>query len=82
MFAADQQSKGTPLGIRNIRTGRHRLGTPGGVHCLENPAVATALAQYRRTWIIALINPARHSWASIRRRTALAAVPWVPATAV
>ncbi|MFF3570286.1 hypothetical protein [Nocardia jiangxiensis] len=70
------------MGIRNIQTGRHRLGTPGGVHCLEIPAVATALAAYRRTWLTALINPARHSWAAMRRRTTLAAVPWVPATAV
>jgi hypothetical protein len=54
---------------------------PGGVHCLEIPAVAAALAQYRRTWLTALINPARHSWASMRRRMDLAAVPWVPATA-
>ncbi|MQY21159.1 hypothetical protein [Nocardia macrotermitis] len=70
------------MGIRNIQTGRHRLGKPGGVHCLEIPAVATALAAYRRTGVTALINPARHSWAAMRRRTAFAAVRWVPATAM
>jgi hypothetical protein len=70
---------GIQQSVRNIQTGRHRLGVPGGVHCLEIPAVATRVTQYRRTWLTALLNPARHSWAAMHRRTAWAAVPWVPA---
>ncbi len=66
-------------GLRNIQTGRHRLGKPGSVHCLENPAVADTVTRYRRTGLIALLNPARHSWAALRRRAAWAAVRWVPA---
>jgi hypothetical protein len=70
------------LVTRNIQTGRHRLGIPGTVHCVRIPGVAAALAAYRRPWLTALISPARHSFAAIRRRTSVVAVPWaVPATA-
>ncbi|MBB5917782.1 hypothetical protein BJY24_006694 [Nocardia transvalensis] len=69
------------MGTRNIQTGRHRLGRTGTVHCVEIREVASALAEYRRSWITALISPARHSLAAIRKRTADAAAQWVPATA-
>ncbi len=51
------------------------------MHCVEIREVASALAEYRRSWITALISPARHSLAAIRKRTADAAAQWVPATA-
>ncbi|RDI49685.1 hypothetical protein [Nocardia mexicana] len=69
------------MGTRNIQTGRHRLGTPGTTHCIKIPEVASALAEFRRPWLTALISPARHSLAAIRKRTADAAAQWVPATA-
>ncbi|WP_280317573.1 hypothetical protein [Nocardia wallacei] len=69
------------MGTRNFQTGRHRLGKRGTMHCIEIPEVAAALAQFRRPWLTALISPARHSLAAIRKRTADAAAQWVPATA-
>ncbi|WP_026422249.1 hypothetical protein [Actinokineospora inagensis] len=59
------------------RRGRHRLGTPGLVHCTEYLPVAAALAA-RRAW--ASLLPARHSLAGLRRRAALAAAEraWAP----
>jgi hypothetical protein len=41
-----------------------------------------ALEEYRRTWLTALLVPAKHSLAGLRRRAALAAREraWVPAT--
>ncbi|MFI1918525.1 hypothetical protein [Nocardia sp. NPDC020380] len=71
------------MGTRIIQTGRHRLGLPGTVHCIEIPAVAAALSEYRRSWLSTLLSPARHSFAAMRKRTpAVAATPqWVPATA-
>ncbi|QIS19239.1 hypothetical protein F6W96_14030 [Nocardia terpenica] len=69
------------MGTRNIQTGRHRLGTAGTVHCLHIPAVAAALAEYRRPWLTTLLSPARHSFAAIRKRTAVATPYWVPAPA-
>lgn len=62
--------------------GRHRLGTPGLVHCLEYRTVLLALAEYRRTWLTALLVPAKHSLAGLRRRAVLAAreSAWIPAT--
>jgi hypothetical protein len=61
--------------------GRHRLGTPGLVHCLVHRPVAGALEDYRRTWVSALLVPARHSFAGLRRRARAAALEriWVPA---
>jgi len=57
--------------------GRHRLGTPGLVHCVLHWQVADALAEYRRSWLTAILVPAKHS------RAASAAVEraWIPATA-
>ncbi|GAA5116057.1 hypothetical protein [Haloechinothrix salitolerans] len=49
--------------------GRHRLGTPGLVHCVEHRPVAEALAEFRRSWFAALLVPAKHSLAGLRRRT-------------
>ncbi|MET8779795.1 hypothetical protein AB0H49_29335 [Nocardia sp. NPDC050713] len=69
------------MGTRINQTGRHRLGMAGGVHCLEIPAVAAALAEHRRSWFTALISPARHSFAAMRKRSTVAATYWVPATA-
>lgn len=61
--------------------GRHRLGTPGLVHCLLHRTVAEALADYRRTWLSALLVPAKHSFAGLRRKARAAALEriWVPA---
>ncbi|WP_410672429.1 hypothetical protein [Amycolatopsis sp. cmx-4-68] len=61
--------------------GRHRLGTPGLVHCLVHRSVADALADYHRTWLSALLVPARHSFAGLRRKARAAALEriWVPA---
>ena len=63
------------------QAGRHRLGMPNGVHCVLIPAVAHALAEHRRNWFTALINPARHSFAGMRKRSIPASTYWVPATA-
>lgn len=62
--------------------GRHRLGTPGLVHCVLHRPVALALEEYRRTWLTALLVPAKHSLAGLRRRAQRAAVEraWIPAT--
>ncbi|HEV8560246.1 MAG TPA: hypothetical protein VGR06_28255 [Actinophytocola sp.] len=61
--------------------GRHRLGTPGLRHCIEHRAVATALVEYRRNWWSAILVPARHTLAGLRRRAATAAAEraWAPA---
>lgn len=68
--------------MRGKHSGRHRLGTPGLVHCLAYPSVAVALEEYRRTWLTALLVPAKHSLTGLRRRAVLAAREraWVPAT--
>lgn len=54
---------------------------PNGVHCIMIPAVADALAEHRRNWFTSLINPARHSFAGMRKRSVSASNYWVPATA-
>lgn len=61
-------------------SGRHRLGDPGLVHCTEYRAVATALAEYRRSWWSNILMPAKHSLAGLRRRAAAAAAEraWAP----
>jgi hypothetical protein len=43
--------------------------------------VAVALAEYRRSWWLAIAIPARHTLAGLRRRAAAAAVEraWAPA---
>ncbi|WP_280235282.1 hypothetical protein [Nocardia cyriacigeorgica] len=69
------------MGTSRNQTGRHRLGMAGGVHCVDIPAVAAALAEHRRTWFTSLISPARHSFAAMRRRSVAPSVRWVPATA-
>jgi hypothetical protein len=63
--------------------GRHRLGTPGLVHCIRYRPVAMALEEYRRTWLSTLLVPAKHSLAGLRRRAVRAATEraWIPATA-
>ena len=48
--------------------GRHRLGTPGLVHCVVHHSVAMALEDYRRTWLSTLLVPAKHSFAGLRRK--------------
>ncbi|TSD98047.1 hypothetical protein FOS14_13680 [Skermania sp. ID1734] len=63
-----------------IHGGKHRLGMEHGVHCIQIPEVAAALAAHRRNWVSALVNPARHSFAAIRKRASTApAQRWVPA---
>ncbi|WP_425301394.1 hypothetical protein [Nocardia cyriacigeorgica] len=69
------------MGTSNNQTGRHRLGMAGGVHCIEIPAVAAALAEHSRTWLTTLISTARQILAAMRRRSATPSVRWVPATA-
>ncbi|MFC3456474.1 hypothetical protein [Amycolatopsis speibonae] len=61
--------------------GRHRLGSPGLVHCVFHRPVSEALAEYRRTWLSALLVPAKHSFAGLRRKARAAALEriWVPA---
>ncbi len=68
--------------MRAQHTGRHRLGRPGLVHCVEHRAVSEALADYRRNWLTALLVPARHSLAGLRRRARARAHEhvWAPAT--
>jgi hypothetical protein len=65
---------------RRSQPGRHRLGANGLVHCLEHHVVATALAEYRRTWWTTILVPARHTLAGLRRRAATAAAEraWAP----
>ena len=62
--------------------GRHRLGTPGLVHCVMHRPVAEALAEFRRNWMTALLVPAKHSLAGLRRRARAATYEraWAPAT--
>jgi hypothetical protein len=62
--------------------GRHRLGSPGLVHCILHRPVAEALEEYRRTWLSALLIPAKHSLAGLRRKARAAAQErvWAPAT--
>lgn len=62
--------------------GRHRLGLPGLVHCVEYRPVAEALAEYRRNWLTALLVPAKHSLAGLRRKARATAQEhvWAPAT--
>ena len=66
---------------RYVSHGRHRLGTPGLVHCVRYRPVSEALIEYRRTWLTAVLVPAKHSLAGLRRRAAAAAVEhaWAPA---
>ncbi|HET6505102.1 MAG TPA: hypothetical protein VFG87_30495 [Amycolatopsis sp.] len=61
--------------------GKHRLGTPGLVHCVLHRPVALALEEYRRTWLTAVLTPAAHSLAGLRRKAAAAAAEraWAPA---
>lgn len=69
--------------MRAQHIGRHRLGLPGLVHCVQHRAVAVALAEYRRSWLTALLVPAKHSLAGLRKRAGAAARDhsWSPATA-
>ncbi len=70
--------------------GRHRLGTPGLVHCVMYRQVAEALAR-PRTWWRQALAPAqdavrirsRHSLAGLRRRAVVVAMEraWVPGRA-
>jgi hypothetical protein len=64
--------------------GRHRLGTPGLVHCMRHLGVASALAECHRGWLWTLLTPARHSLAGLRRRAMAAAAQqaWTPRTGV
>ncbi|TQF65457.1 hypothetical protein FK531_21565 [Rhodococcus spelaei] len=50
--------------------GRHRLGMVDGVHCILIPEVAAALHEHHRNWFTQMISPARHSFATMRKRTA------------
>jgi hypothetical protein len=64
---------------RDTQPGRHRLGTPGLVHCLRYHGVRVRLSAYRRVrW--AAFMPPRHTLAGLRRRGAAAAAAraWAP----
>jgi hypothetical protein len=65
---------------RGSQPGRHRLGTPGLVHCLRFHAVAVALEEFHRNGWSAALVPAKHSLAGLRRRAAAAAAEraWAP----
>ena len=63
-----------------IQPGRHRLGMEAGVHVILIPEVALALADHRRNWFTNLLSPARHSFATMRKRTE-AVAQWSPAIA-
>jgi hypothetical protein len=65
--------------------GRHRLGTPGLVHCVMYRQVAEALARPRTWWRaqdVARVR-SRHSLAGLRRRAVVVAMEraWVPGRA-
>ena len=71
----------------NVTAGRHRLGTPGLVHCMAHREVAEAVARQRMRWRDALTPAhavarirARHSMAGLRRRAVVVAMEraWVP----
>ncbi|MGH3516154.1 MAG: hypothetical protein ACRDQ7_01785 [Haloechinothrix sp.] len=68
--------------MRAKHSGRHRLGLPGLVHCVQHRQVALALADYRRTWLTSLLVPAKHSLSGLRRRARATAHEhiWAPAT--
>ncbi|WP_084608891.1 MULTISPECIES: hypothetical protein [Thermocrispum] len=67
--------------MRRHYVGKHRLGTPGLVHCVEIRSVADALAEYRRGWLAALLTPAKHSLAGLRRRARTGRLATAPARA-
>jgi hypothetical protein len=67
--------------IRYYRTGRHRLGAPGRVHCLTIPAVAAYLANNRRPWLSLFTIAPRHSLAAHRPRPSVVWPRWVPVPA-
>lgn len=68
--------------MRAKYVGRHRLGMPGLVHCVVHRPVSEALVEYRRSWLTALLVPAKHSLAGLRRRAREATHErgWAPAT--
>lgn len=68
---------------RDIRKGRHRLGSAGRVHCILIPVVAAYLRAHRRSWFTVFTVPPKHGVPAGRRRPYAARIPvrWVPATA-
>lgn len=75
----------TPGRHRSNRSRLHRARPaderPGLVHCTEFAVVAAALAEQRRGWWAALLTPARHSLAGLRRHTVVPTRRWAPVTA-
>lgn len=72
------------MSSHTARPGRHRFGDttrPSLVHCTEFVAVAAALVEHRRSWWTAILTPARHSLAGLRRASIGAELRWAPATA-
>ncbi|RJQ72757.1 hypothetical protein D5S17_25940 [Pseudonocardiaceae bacterium YIM PH 21723] len=66
--------------LRSVRgTGRHRLGTPGLVHCGLLPGFHAALDKLRRSRFWSL-GPSQHTLTGLRRRgaNAAAARAWMP----
>lgn len=66
-------------GLDRAGQARHRLGTPGLVHCTAYSEVELALAEFHRNWLAALLVPARHSWAGLRKRARTARPAFAPA---
>jgi hypothetical protein len=52
-----------------------------GVHCILIPEVALALQEHRRNWFTQMLSPARHSFASMRKRTAEMQSSWAAGAA-
>ncbi len=65
----------------SVTRGRHRLGRTGLIHCTEFATVAVALGAHRKGWLSALVVPARHSLAGLRRRAVAPELQWAPALA-
>ncbi|HEU0090323.1 MAG TPA: hypothetical protein VFQ77_22145 [Pseudonocardiaceae bacterium] len=47
---------------------RHRLGTPGLVHCRAYPEIDFILTQKHRSWLSVLLVTTRRSGATLRRQ--------------
>jgi len=65
----------------SVTHGRHRLGAAGLTHCIQFATVAVALGQHRKSLLSALLVPAKHSLAGLRRRAVAPELWWAPALA-
>lgn len=58
--------------------GRHRLGTPGLIHCVRFPRVTQLLAMRQQRWVSVLFNPTRRGLTSPRQHSVPAERTWGP----